>query len=172
MINSTSHSIMINNAGLVLYWPFLTQYFEQFEMLNEGEFVDDESKNRAVYLLQYLAFNQIDFPENQLVLNKLLVGMNLDDHISPSFNLTKVEYELSEGLMYGLISNWEKVKNSSPEGIQETFMQREGILNFIEEKIELSVEKRGVDILMEFIPWDINIIKLPWMPNPMIIKWI
>jgi hypothetical protein len=164
--------IKVDNAGLVLYWPFLSRFFEKLEMAKEGEFVDNESRNRAAYLLQYLAHSQTDFPEYHFALNKLLVGMNLDDHLSPSFNLTEVEYEVSESLMYGLRNNWEKVKNSTPEGIQKTFIQREGILNFIEEKIELRVEKKGVDVLVESIPWNISIIKLPWMPYPMIVEWI
>lgn len=172
MTTEDSQIIVINNAGLVLYWPFLTQFYERLALLKDGEFVDNESRNRAVYLLQYLAYNQTDFPKYKLVLNRLLVGMTLVDNLSSPIRLTNKEIEVSKSLMYGMINNWEKVKDSTPEGVQETFIKREGLLTIMEEKSELTIEKKGVDVLLDFLPWDISIIKLLWMPNPIHVTWI
>ncbi|MDD2305385.1 MAG: contractile injection system tape measure protein [Prolixibacteraceae bacterium] len=164
--------VQVYNAGLILYWPFLTRLFEILSFVENGSFVDDESRNRAVYLLQYLASNRIDFPETQLVLNKLLVGMDIQEILSPIIELTEDEMASAVSLQNGLINNWEKVKNSTPEGIRETFVQREGILRFDADKITLVVDKHGVDVLVESLPWNISLIKLSWMKKPIYVEWI
>lgn len=164
--------VKIFNAGLILFWPFLTRLFEHLSLVKGGNFINEESRNRAVYVLQYLAYNRIDFPEHHLVLNKLLVGMDTQEMLFPFIELSEAEKESAESLQYGLINNWEKVKNSTPEGIQETFLQREGILRFGADKIMLQVDKKGVDVLLKSIPWNISLVKLSWMKKPIYVEWI
>ena len=164
--------VRISNAGLILFWPFLTRLFENLSLVINGAFVSPESMNRAVYILQYLGYYEIDFPEYKLILNKLMVGMQAQDHLVPFITLTDEEKEIAQSLFNGLINNWEKVKNSSPEGIQQTFIQREGILRFQKDKVSLVVEKKGVDILLDSIPWNISLIKLFWMKRPIHVEWM
>lgn len=164
--------IRVYNSGLIIFWPFLTRYFEQLSLLQNGEFLNDISRNRSVFLLQQLVYGSVDFPEHVLPLNKLLVGLTLKRHLSQIEELTNQEKELSLSLLNGLISNWDKVKNSSIEGIRETFLQREGMLSIEKDKYVLKVEKRGVDILLSSLPWSISLIKLPWMQKPLYIEWI
>ena len=164
--------VKISNAGLILFWPFLTRLFERLSLVKDGAFINRESMNRAVYIIQYLVYNEIDFPEYKLVLNKLLVGMPTQEHLVPFITISVEEKELAHSLFNGLINNWEKVKNSSQEGIQETFIQREGILRFGKDKVSLVVEKKGVDILLNSIPWNISLIKLSWMKKPIYVDWI
>jgi len=171
-MDETGIETYINNAGLILFWPFLTRLFEQLSLLKMSEFINAESRNRAVYILQYLVYNEINFPEYELALNKLLVGMPPDVHLEPFIELTDNEKDMTKSLLNGLISNWDKVKNSTPEGIQETFLQREGVLKFKAEEISLTVEKKGVDVLMHSIPWNLSVIKLAWMKKPLQVKWI
>lgn len=164
--------IRVANAGIIILWPFLTQLFEHLSFMKNGSFVNHESKNRAVYVLQHLVYNNGDFPEYELSLNKLLVGLKMEEHLDPFVTLEVNEQEMAASLLYGLLHNWEKVKNSTPEGIQETFLQREGILRFQKDNVLLVVEKKGVDVLMESIPWNISVIKLAWMNKPLNVKWI
>ncbi len=164
--------VRISNAGLILFWPFLTRLFENLSLVKSGDFISPESMNRAVYILQYLGYFEIDFPEYNLILNKLMVGMQAQDHLVPVITLTDEEKEIAQSLFNGLINNWEKVKNSSPEGIQQTFIQREGILRFQKDKVSLVVVKKGVDILLDSIPWNISLIKLSWMKKPIYVEWM
>src|SRR5665648_24061 len=164
--------VKIYNSGLILFWPFLTRLYEILSLIENGEFNDVESKNRAVYILQYLVYNEIDFPEHQLVLNKLLAGMLPEEHLVPLTSLTDEEMDSAKSLLNGLINNWDKMKNTSPEGLQETFLQREGILKFQTDKITLTVEQKGFDILLQSIPWNISLIKLSWMEKPIYVEWI
>jgi hypothetical protein len=172
MIDDRDPEIRIYNSGLILLWPFLTRFFEQLALIKNGEFVNEESRNRAVFLLQQLVFNQIDFPEYDLTLNKLMVGFPLEGHLSPLAELTKDEKDLSISLLNGFISNWDKVNNSSIAAIQETFLQREGILKIKKESSLLVIEKKGVDVLLSSLPWNISIIKLTWMEKPIYVEWI
>lgn len=171
-MDETGIETKIYNAGLILFWPFLTRLFEQLLLLNQGAFINSESRNRAVYILQYLVYNEINFPEHELVLNKLLTGMPPEVHLEPFITLTDNEKDMTKSLLNGLIGNWDKVQNSTPEGIQETFLQRSGILKFKTEEVSLTVEKMGVDILMHSIPWNFSVIKLGWMKKPLQVKWI
>ncbi len=163
--------IKVNNVGLILFWPFLTRFFEHLSLIKNGTFINQECKNKAVYILQYLVCNEINFPEHQLVLNKVLVGMPLQDHLFPFVKLSGEEKDTTYSLLYGLINNWEKVKASTPEGIQETFLQREGVLRFKKDTILLEVSKKGVDVLLDSISWNISLVKLPWMKKPIHVDW-
>lgn len=164
--------VRIYNSGLILFWPFLNRLFEILSLIENGEFVDTESKNRAVYILQFLVYNEINFPERQLVLNKLLSGMQPREHLNQLDDLTDDEKDSAKSLLNGLINNWDKMKNTSPEGLQETFIQREGILRFETDQTILIVEQKGYDILLQSIPWNISMVKLLWMDRPIYVEWI
>ncbi|WP_373522179.1 contractile injection system tape measure protein, partial [Aquiflexum sp.] len=170
-IITTGQKVIINNSGLVLTWPFLTMLFSRLGMLEGNRFIDEKTQNRAVYLLQHLAFGDIDFPEYDLVLNKILVGMPSPTHLEPRIVLTDDEKNLSESLLKGMLQNWGKLNTSTAEALQVTFLQREGELVFEDSQIILNVENKGVDALMDFISWNINMVKLPWMEKPIIINW-
>lgn len=162
--------IAINNAGMILMLPFLPQFFERVHLTENDSFVNYEAQNRAVYLLQYLVFDSIDFPEYLLPLNKLLAGLSVEEPITQINAITADEKTMCESLLLGIITNWEKVGNSTPEAIQESFFQREGILN-IENINTLTVERKGIDALMQTIPWGFHNIKLPWMEKPLEVEW-
>jgi len=163
--------IIIGNSGLVLTWPFLKMLFIRLGLIEGNRFKDETSQNRAVYLLQYLAFGDVDFPEYELVLNKLIVGMPLDIHLEPGIELTDEEKNLCQSLLKGMLQNWEKLKTSTIEALQVTFLQRVGELSLEEDMIRLQVEPKGVDALMESISWNIKMVKLPWMQKAIQINW-
>ncbi len=171
-LNETGIEIKISNAGLILLWPFLTRFFEELKMMKNGVFINKESENRAVYLLQYLVFGHIDFQEHELILNKILVGIPIQELLISINDLTLEETGMANSLLNGFKNNWEKVKDSSVEAIQETFIRREGILKLNKEKSILKIEKKGVDILLLSISWNITVVKLPWMQYPLYIEWI
>jgi hypothetical protein len=164
--------IRVSNAGIVLFWPFLSRFFEKLNLTENDAFINEQSRNEARYLLQYLTYNRIDFSEHQLVINKILVGMLPSEILLPISPLSEEAKNMAESLINGLKSNWDKVKDSSPEAIQETFLQRDGILIIKEDKMVLTVDKKGVDVLLNSIPWNITLIKLPWMQKPLYAEWV
>ncbi|MAZ73785.1 MAG: hypothetical protein CMC70_11645 [Flavobacteriaceae bacterium] len=167
-VTNTSY---VENSGLILLSPFLKQYFEQLQYMADGVFLSKVYQNRALYLLQYLVYAHIDVPENALLLNKILVGMPLSHPVNPITTMTQDEIALSDSLLHGFISNWPRMEDTTPTGVQETFLQRGGIVTIDQATYSLMVERRGVDVLVQGIPWNFSVIASPWMRNPLHVTW-
>lgn len=163
--------ITVKNAGVVIIAAFLPAYYERLGMLENGTFKDFNSRERGAYLLQYLVYYAFKFDENELPLNKILMGIPITQTTEQMMEITQEEKDLSDSLLIGVISNWEKVKNSSTIAIQESFLQRDGIITIEDDKYKLAIERRSIDILMDHIPWNYSVIKLPWMEKPLYIEW-
>ncbi|MEM9824393.1 MAG: contractile injection system tape measure protein, partial [Bacteroidota bacterium] len=63
------------------------------------------------------------------------------------------------------------VKNTSISGFQQTFLDRKGKVYWKEDKIELMVERKGVDVLLEKLPWSLSSFKLSWMEQAIFVEW-
>jgi hypothetical protein len=72
---SAGREIPLDNAGLVLLWPYLTELFRSLELLERGADQAEHPKLEAVLLLQQLVTGRPAAPEHQLALNKLLCGV-------------------------------------------------------------------------------------------------
>ena len=161
----------VNNAGLIILWPFLPQYFEQQGFVKEGAFVSQESRNRALYLLQYLVYGSIDFPAHELLLNKMFVGLPLESATTPIDAITQEETALSESLLQAVIANWSALRDTSIEALRETFLQRDGRVDMNQEDFKLTVESKTVDVLLDQLPWGISLFKLSWMEKSLLVYW-
>ena len=63
-----NEQIRVRNSGLIILWPFFTAFFERAGYVQEAAFISASHQNRALYALQYLGNNGIDFPEYELPL--------------------------------------------------------------------------------------------------------
>ena len=171
-IQERGESIYIGNAGLVLFHPFFETYFSRTGLMNDGIFKDDGCARRAVLLLQYLATGNTEHAEHELVLNKILCNIPLKEAIPVSFIATETEIEVTRDLLEMVIERWEKLKNTSVEGLQGSFIIRDGMLNFKEDYWSLKVEQRGYDVLLQMLPWAFGYIKTSWMQHNLIVEWI
>jgi hypothetical protein len=165
-------TIYIKNAGLVILHPFLSTYFKRLEMLDNGDFVNEEMRHRAVHLLQYLAFGTETNEEHELVLNKILCNIPVEEPIMPGIELTEQERTISAELLNAVILQWDKLKNSTAEGFQASFIQREGGLYKVDENWNLKVEQRGYDVLLSTLPWGLGMVKTPWMTDFIYVEWM
>jgi hypothetical protein len=161
----------VRNAGLVLLHPFFSVYFTRLGILQDNLFINHDARMRAVHLLQYLVDGAPDAPEPELVLNKLLCNIPLEDPVKPGITLTEQEKIVSAEMLTAVISHWEKLKNTSIEGLQASFLQRDGALHFKDEAWRLKVETRGYDVLLQTLPWSISLIKMPWMNDALYLEW-
>jgi hypothetical protein len=165
-------TIYINNAGLVLLHPFLSTYFTRLEMLEKGDFISEEARHRAVHLLQYLVYGTEKNEEQDLVLNKILCNMPVEEPVELEIILTEKEKTISTELLNAVIIQWEKLKNTSIEGLQTSFLQRQGGLVKNEENWTLRVEQRGYDVLLHTLPWGVGMVKTPWMSEIIYVEWM
>ncbi len=163
--------VFIQNAGLVLLNPYLKRLFVKFDLLEGKEFKSDQAKEKAVYLLQYLAKKQEEPEEFELTLNKILCGIPLGIPIKNAVELTDSEKDVCDGLLIALIKNWKALKNTSPDGLRTSFLMREGSLKRDASGWKLNVEKKVYDILLEKLPWGYSMIHFPWMEYPLYTEW-
>jgi len=169
---SDKDSIYVHNAGLVIMHPFFSTYFNRLKMFENGDFKTEELRHRAVHLLQYLAFGTEINEEHELVLNKILCNIPIDEPVSAGIVLTEEERAISGELLNAVLLQWEKLKNTSPESFQASFIQRDGALSRIEDNWNLKVEARGYDVLLSTLPWGLGMIKTPWMTDFIYVEWI
>ena len=171
--NETLSKWHIVNAGLVIIHPFLPQLFKSLEYLDDmGQFKNEELQFRAVYLLHYVATGQNSgVNETELAISKIFSGMLIEVPIPLDLVLSEKEKGIAIELLTVLIDRWEKLGNTSLEGLQNTFLKRSGLVEYKNRAYQLSVETSGTDILLDFIPWSINIIKLPWVKQIIYSSW-
>lgn len=164
--------IFIQNAGLVLLNPYLQMLLDRMELIEGKNFKSESEQNQAALIIQYLVTSEFSSMENELVFNKLLCNIPLEKPIPTEFILDKNQIELCDGLLNAIIQNWSALKNTSIQGLRESFLNRNGKLTKKENgDWHLQVESKSFDILLQSLPWAISIIKLPWMENKIMVDW-
>ena len=163
--------IYIDNAGLILLAPYLPRYFEMLDLLKDNKFKSRAAAERGIHLLQFLLNSRTDSFEYELVLNKVLCGVEAGKPIVKSIEITDKEVEASEGLLKGVVANWPILKNTSIDGLRESFLQREAHLQLKNDSWQLLVQSKAFDMLMDSIPWSFSTIKLGWMKRPIHVEW-
>ena len=155
--------ILVYNAGLVLYQPFLISFFDRLGLLeNRKIFHSIHHQIRAVHLLQELAAPDSKHYEHLLLFNKILCGINILFPIGEKFTPTHTEKAETERLTKSLIANWDTIRNTSISGFRNSFVNRHGLLEQSQSDYILHVETKGMDILLDDIPWNIRLISFPW----------
>ncbi|MEO9871515.1 contractile injection system tape measure protein [Ekhidna sp.] len=162
----------IDNAGVILLASFLPAFFKNLGLLNDTRsFVDEEARIRAIHLVQFLVSGETQHPEHLLTFNKLICGLPLQTPVPLELSISKEEKAESDDLLTSVINNWSVLKNTSIEGLRTSFLQRQGKLSLIEDGWRLDVEERPYDMLLEHLPWGINICTLPWNDYFIYTEW-
>lgn len=166
--------IPISNAGLVILFPFLPMLFMRLNMLSQDrrDFNSNESKVRAIFILQYLmASEDREYDEKDLFLNRLLINYPFNEPLPKRMELNQDELNTIDSLLEAAKTNWEKMRNTSMRGFQEAFLRRAGFIEKTEREWVLTVEERAFDILLDSIPWSYKLVRLPWMENILKVNW-
>jgi len=168
---AADEDIHIANAGLVLLAPWLPRLFEHLGYIEDGEFKDHDTAERAVHCLQYLVNASVASPEYQLVLNKLLCGVKPGKPIRRRIELSDFETEQLESLLTAVTGHWKALENTSIDGLRESFLQRGGRLQRKGDAWQLAVEARAFDMLLDQVPWSYSTIKFGWMDRVIYVDW-
>ncbi len=161
-------AIYVGNAGLVLFSAYLPALFRNVGLLKEGALINPA---RAIALLRYLVFAEGGFEEFDVMLEKVICGLPLAAAIADRPELNADGMEEAEGLLESVVAHWTALKGTSPAGLREGFLQREGRLSFVGGQWELKVQRKGQDVLLDYLPWSFSMIRHPWMNELLIVKW-
>ncbi len=161
----------IENAGLVLFWPFLGRFFTNVGLMEDGAFLSLEHQERAAVYLQYLLGDEPSLEEFTLPLNKLLCALPIEHPLTYAHPINEKEKEFCQELLQSTIENWSSLRGTSIPGFQGSFLNRQAVLKKQENGWLLQVEKMAFDMLLEKLPWPVSIVKLTWMEQPIYVEW-
>ncbi|WP_114937099.1 contractile injection system tape measure protein [Mucilaginibacter endophyticus] len=161
----------INQAGLVILHPFLEYFFKDFGLLHDNDFVDLPARQLAVHLLHYLGTGNTGAFEYDLYFEKFLCRWPANEILAREVEIPQRMLEEGDTMLGTVIKYWKALKNTSPGGLRDTFLIRNGKLIEAEKPARLIVERKDLDILLSSLPWGIGVIKLPWMDEPFYVEW-
>ena len=163
--------IMASNAGLVLLWPYFTRLFDEFDMLEGNEFRGEEEQLQAIFMLNYLAGNDSERSEDQLLVAKILCGTDLTTPLPAYFELKPEIRKECDNLLMAAIRNWKALKATSAHGLQKTFLQRKALIKSKKDHYEFSFERKGADILIDRLPFGLSIVNFKWTQYHIRVLW-
>ena len=162
----------ISNAGLVICHPWLISLSKELGYWDDKtHWKDREAHQKALFISQFLITGKQEIAEFELPLNKILLGYPLAQPVERAWELLPAEREEAEQLLNAIIKHWQKLKNTSIEGLREAFLQRDGKLTRNEKGWLLQVEQKTIDILMDAMPWMISRIKNEAMKETLFVEW-
>lgn len=168
---SNKDEIYIKNAGLVIIHPFLELLFDNFGWLSNQAFISIAQKQRAAYLLQYIATGRDYFNEYELVFNKILTGIPINYPIALEEELFNQEKQEVNKLLNKFKESCRSFKNTSVASLRSEFFNRPGKLEIKDGIVDLVVEVRSFDYILNTIPWGLSYIKLPWLDIQIFVNW-
>lgn len=163
--------LFVQYAGTVLIHPFLSTLFKRLQWVKEGKFEDDQSKQKALHLLHYAATGREEAEEYELVVPKILCNWPLAMPVEKDMELNKEELLEADNMLQAVIDQWKVLQNTSPGGLREGFLQRKGKYFTRNDKRYLQIESASIDVLLDQLPWNMGIIKLPWMKDMLWVEW-
>ncbi|MDB5031564.1 MAG: hypothetical protein JWP71_2285 [Mucilaginibacter sp.] len=128
----------INNAGLVLITPFIVTYFTRLSL--DVAFKSDSDRQKAIQALLFVATGNDTYTLPDAEAMGLIFGLEVTAiKILPP--LTTEEKVIAEGLLQAMLKTWDKLNNTSINGLRTSFLQRPGKLTKDEDKVSIIVEK-------------------------------
>jgi hypothetical protein len=169
MNRELSEGVFISNAGAVIIAPFLNLLFSNTGILTNG-IINDEAT--AVSLVHYCITGQAHAVEFELLLPKILCGINPEVVLEITPLADNKFIKEADEMLASVIGHWTALKDTSAEGLREAFLRRNGKLSFTGNEWLLVVEQKSYDILLQYLPWNISMIRLSWMKNILRTQWI
>jgi Contractile injection system tape measure protein len=169
--NLDEEGIFVANAGIVLLHPFLHSLFTRLQLTHEGKFIDKKLQQKTLYIIHYLATGTVEAEEHELAIGKILSDHPLQEAVEKDIDLSKEILHEADEMINAAIQQWDKLTGTSIAGLREGFLQRKGKLSLRNGNLYLQVEQSAIDILLDYLPWNLGIIKLPWMKDILRVEW-
>lgn len=161
--------IFIDNAGAVIFAAFIPTLFKKLTIEKDGLIVIPDL---AALIIQYCVTGNIKIAEYELVFPKILCGLDIEFPVNTNTEIDAHQMNEVYEMLQSLIEYWSVLKNTSVEGLRESFLKRSGKLSMINNDWLLQVEQKPFDMLLQHLPWSISMIKLPWMTHLLRTEWV
>jgi len=162
--------LYLDNAGLVLIHPFLKSLFENCKLLNKDNTINNPEV--AAHLLHYIATGKEQDYENAMIFEKFLCNIPIAEPIERNIVLSEEMKKEASTMLQAVLSNWEIMKTSSAELLQNEFLQRPGKLNINgDESPVITMERKTQDVLLDKLSWNLSIVKLAWKKRIIYVNW-
>ena len=162
--------LYLDNAGLVLIHPFLKSLFDNCKLLNKDNTINNPEV--ATHLLHYIATGKEQDYENAMSFEKFLCNIPIAKPIERNIVLSEEMKKEGAAMLQAVLSNWDIMKTSSAELLQNEFLQRPGKLSINgDESPVVIIERKTQDILLDKLSWNLSIIKLAWKKRIIYVNW-
>ncbi len=158
-------------TGLVLVHPFLSFLFSRLGFLEGRHFKNIQAQQKALYLLHYIATKKTVAEEHELLIPKILCGYAYNIPVPKKATISKKQKQEADTMLEALIAQWQILKNTSPDGLREGFLRRNGKVSTQNNEINITVETTAIDVLLDHLPWNLSMIKLPWLDEFIHVSW-
>lgn len=164
--------LRVEDAGLVILWPFIERGFERAGLLDaERRFADADARRQAVGLLSWIVFEDDAAPEHRLPLAKLLCGLAPDEPCfvdeAPQPSLQQVGLQM----MQALVEHAPSLRRPPLAALRAHYLRRAGLLGVRTGTWLLQAERQPQDLLLDRCPWSWAWVRLPWMQAPLQVAW-
>jgi len=160
--------IYIDNAGAVIFAAFIPALFTQLGLEKDGVI---QKPDLAAMIIQYCVTGNAKIAEYELVLPKILCGLEIEFTVNTNTKILTRHMKEVDEMLLSLIEYWSVLKNTSIDGLRESFFKRSGKLSRMNNEWLLQVEQKPFDMLLVQLPWSMSMIKLPWMENLLKTEW-
>jgi len=168
--NELEEGILINNSGLILFWPFLKTLFVRLNLFDEArnDFKNKLSIDKAILATDYIV-NGTESKEKDFVLNKILCGVDLDWELDLDNKINDYDMGVCDSAINAVIVNWEKV--NSVQTLRDWFLKREGLIKEEDESYVLTVTNKPFDIFLKNIKYGFGLVNYSILKKKIIVNW-
>jgi hypothetical protein len=169
LVTELQEGIYIDNAGAVIFAAFVPALFKQLGLEKDGVILNPDL---GTMIIQYCVTGNTKIAEYELVLPKILCGLDIEFPVNTNTEIAAHQLNEVDEMLLSLIEYWPVLKNTSINGLRESFLKRNGKLSRMNNEWLLQVEQKSFDMLLQQLPWSISMIRLPWMKNLLKTEWV
>ena len=170
---ASSEAIPIDNAGMFIIFAILPAILKNVGYLEPGnDFKDEATRIRAASWLRYLIRPDNEGQPKDESLLRILMGLNEESELLPGKELSESEMSMAHQTLSAILESWPGMEELGTDEFRKNWLQRRG--QVYAEKVhqwKLFVKRRGMDGLIDRLPWPYQQFQAPWTANKIQVSW-
>lgn len=162
----------VSNAGVVLLWPLLPQWFTALGLVAEKQFVSDDARWQAVAAIDWLVWEAEQPQAQRVVVNQFLCGLPLEEPPAMPEPLSAQQQQITSEWASSVFSQIAAFEKMGLTDIRQLFLQRPGELFADVTPAVLHIQPEVFDILLTKWSWPLNLAFFPWFDAPLLLEWL